>query len=174
MAVKSIIKFPDPILRKVSENVNSFDSELHKLIEDMLDTMYEVHGIGLAAPQIGVLKRVIVADIEQLEGKRNPVILINGVIMKREGLVEFEEGCLSVPGIREVVKRSERIKVHGFNEKGEKIAIEADGMLSIVLQHELDHLDGLLFIDRLPRGKRELIKKMIMENREALLEKLGR
>lgn len=169
--VRKVLTFPDPSLRQASEEVKEFNDNLKKLVDDMLDTMYEYNGIGLAAPQIGVHKRVIIIDVGQIDGERNPMVIVNGKIVHREGKIEFEEGCLSVPGIREVVKRNLKVKLKGRNLKGEEIEIEGEGLLAVALQHELDHLDGILFIDRLPRTKREAIKKMLTENRMVLEQK---
>ena len=124
--------------------------------------MYEAHGIGLAAPQVGYSIRVIVFDIEHPEGEKNPQVLINPVILEAEGEEVMEEGCLSVPGIRAEVKRKAKVLVKGYNLDEKEVIIEADGLLARVIQHEVDHLDGILFFDRISRIRREMIKKKLL------------
>ena len=161
MAVLNIRTIPDKILRLKAKEVENINGEIAKLAKDMLDTMYEAPGIGLAAPQVGESLRLIVFDIWHTEEKPDPHILINPVITAKEGEELGEEGCLSVPGIRAEVKRSFAVEVKGYDLSEKEIVFQADGLLARVIQHEIDHLDGILFIDRLSRIKRELIKKRI-------------
>lgn len=162
MAILQILKYPNPMLKKKSLPVNDFNQSLETLFSDMAETMYQAPGIGLAGPQVGVLLRVIVVDIgRDPQNKDEPSKLYkiaNPVIKERSGEIACEEGCLSVPGIREYVKRSEFIVVEGYDEFGNPLIIEANGLLAVCIQHEIDHLDGKLFIDRLSRLKRQLVK----------------
>ena len=164
MAILEIVKYPDPRLKKVSTPVTKIDTRIKTLLADMAETMYAAPGIGLAAPQVGVNERVIVLDLgsdEEEDGTPIPARLykiVNPEIVSAEGETEYEEGCLSIPSIKDVVTRSEKIVVRGLNEHSEPIEIAADGLLAICLQHEIDHLDGILFIDRLSAIKRNLIK----------------
>ena len=145
MALRIIRTYKDEILRKKSRKVDVVNNRIKILIEDMLDTMYEADGVGLAAPQIGILKRVIVVDISDGAG---PMALINPEILYNEGITIEEEGCLSVPGEIGSVKRPQKIKIKALNAKGEKIEIEAEDLLARALCHEIDHLDGILFTDK--------------------------
>ena len=162
MAIRPILTAPDPRLKAVSAEVEKVDAEIRKLAADMADSMYEADGIGLAAVQIGVAKRVIVMDLDQKDGKRNPRIFINPKILwTSEETAVFEEGCLSVPEIWDDVERPAKIKAEYLDRDGKKQILEADGLLATCLQHEMDHLDGVLFIDHLSRLKRGMaIKKL--------------
>jgi len=162
MTVRPIITAPDPRLQAVSIDVEKVDAEIRKLIDDMAESMYEADGIGLAAVQIGVAKRVIVIDLDQKEGKKNPRAFINPKITwASDEMAVFEEGCLSVPEIWDDVERPARIKAEYLDRDGKKQLLEADGMLATCLQHEMDHLNGVLFIDHLSRLKRSMaIKKL--------------
>lgn len=152
MSLKEIITYPDPILRKKSEHVEEVDEGIKQLIEDMTETMNASRGIGLAAIQTGILKRVIVVNVgEEL------ITMINPEILEDEGETRMEEGCLCLPGVMVEVKRSERIKVRGLNEKGEEIVVNAEGLLARALQHEVDHINGVLIIDKVSKIKRELL-----------------
>ncbi len=164
MGVLDIKTIPDKVLRVKAKEVENINGEIAKLAKDMLDTMYEAPGIGLAAPQVGRSLRLIVFDIWHTEEKPNPHILINPVITAKEGEELGEEGCLSVPGIRAEVKRSFAVEVKGYDLNEREVVLQADGLLARVIQHEIDHLDGILFIDRLSKIKRELIKKRIKRN----------
>ncbi len=164
MGVLDIKTIPDKVLRVKAKEVENINGEIAKLAKDMLDTMYEAPGIGLAAPQVGRSLRLIVFDIWHTEEKPNPHILINPVITAKEGEELGEEGCLSVPGIRAEVKRSFAVEVKGYDLNEREVVLQADGLLARVIQHEIDHLDGILFIDRLSKIKRELIKKRIRRN----------
>ena len=162
MAARPILTAPDPRLKAVSAPVEKVDAEIRKLAADMADSMYAADGIGLAAVQIGVAKRVIVIDLHQKEGKQNPRTFINPKILwASDEMATFEEGCLSVPEIWDDVERPARIKAEYLDLDGKRIELEADGMLATCLQHEMDHLEGVLFIDHLSRLKRSMaIKKL--------------
>jgi len=159
---KPILTAPDPRLKAVSTPVGKVDSAIRALVDDMTESMYAADGIGLAAVQIGVPKRVIVIDLDQKDGKRNPRVFINPVILwASEEKAVFEEGCLSVPEIWDDVERPARIKAEYLDRDGKKQILEADGLLATCLQHEMDHLEGVLFIDHLSRLKRSMaIKKL--------------
>ena len=162
MTVRPILTAPDPRLQAVSMDVETVDSGIRTLIDDMADSMYAAEGIGLAAVQIGVAKRVIVIDLDQKEGTRNPRAFINPKITwASEDMAVFEEGCLSVPEIWDDVERPARIKCEYLDPDGKLQMLEADGMLATCLQHEMDHLNGVLFIDHLSRLKKSMaIKKL--------------
>ncbi|HTT96891.1 MAG TPA: peptide deformylase [Rhizomicrobium sp.] len=164
MTIRPILTAPDPRLKAVSTNVEKVDDEVRKLIEDMTDSMYEADGIGLAAVQIGVPKRVIVIDLDQKEGKKNPRAFINPKILwASEEMASFEEGCLSVPEIWDDVERPARIKAEYLDRDGNMQVLEADGMLATCLQHEMDHLEGILFIDHLSKLKRSMVLKKLQK-----------
>ena len=163
-----ILHFPDPRLRNVAAPVEAVDDAVRALADDMLETMYSARGIGLAAVQVGIARRVIVADVSP---ERNaPLALINPrVAESRDEEAEFEEGCLSVPGVYEAVSRPARVRVEGWDREGKPMSIEAEGTLAACLQHEIDHLDGRLFVDYLSRLKQHRIRKRaIKQQREAL------
>jgi peptide deformylase len=162
MTVRPILTAPDPRLKAVSKDVETVDSAIRALIDDMTDSMYAADGIGLAAVQIGVPKRVLVIDLDQKEGRKNPVAYINPKILwASEEMATFEEGCLSVPEIWDDVERPARIKAEYLDRDGNSRVLEADGLLATCLQHEMDHLNGVLFIDHLSRLKRGMaIKKL--------------
>ena len=143
MAIYNILKEGDPALREKSKLVSKITPNIIKLIKNMLDTMYDAEGVGLAAPQIGVLKRVIVIDVGD-----GPIVLVNPEIIEGQGEVTETEGCLSCPGLVGDVKRDKIVKVKGLNEKGEEVVIQGEDLLAIALQHEIDHLEGILFIDK--------------------------
>ncbi len=164
MSLLDIVIYPDPILREKCEPVEEITDEIRQLIDDMTQTMYEAPGIGLAASQVGSRHRVIIVDVgddEESGRKARLYQIINPEIVEESGSVESEEGCLSIPDIRESVKRSKSILVKGLSPEGKEMSIEADGLLSICLQHEIDHLNGVLFIDRISRLRRELIKSRL-------------
>ncbi|NLF24538.1 MAG: peptide deformylase [Deltaproteobacteria bacterium] len=156
MALLKILKYPDPLLQQACEPVSEINTEIRNLVEDMLETMYAGNGVGLAAPQVGVLKRLLVLDVSP-QGNQ-PMEFINPVITWQSGSAVGEEGCLSLPDYREVITRSERVRVSAQNRNGEHFEIEADALLSRCLQHEIDHLDGVLCIDRISRIKRQLFR----------------
>lgn len=162
MAVLKILRYPDPKLRNRSVPVEKVDGAIEKLLDDMAETMYDAPGIGLAAPQVGVNLRVCIIDVSPRDENSPGLIeLINPVILLAEGEQIEEEGCLSIPGFISDVKRKAKVKVQAIDRKGESLEIEGAGLLARALQHEIDHLDGVLFIDRLGKLKRELLKKKI-------------
>ncbi len=169
MALLEIKKYPEKVLSEKAEPVEVFDSGLQQLIDDMIETMYAAPGIGLAANQVGVLKQVMVIDISSRDEKIPLVVLVNPEITSSEGEIEAEEGCLSVPGYLTVLKRAEKVKVKGFDRDGKPVEVESEGLLSRVLQHEIDHLNGILLIERIGRLKKELFKKRFA--REKILNK---
>ena len=153
--IRDIRLYGDPVLREKCAPVEHFDLELRRLIEDLQETMYEADGIGLAAPQIGVPARVFVYDIRDSEVE--PGALVNPQIVDSEGIVKEEEGCLSIPGLAEIVERNEAILVRGLDAEGDPVEFRAEGLLSRCLQHENDHLDGVLFLDRVSPLKRKML-----------------
>jgi peptide deformylase len=157
MAILTILHFPDPRLRNKAEPVAIIDESVEQLVNDMLETMYAAPGIGLAAIQVNIPKRVIVVDVS--EERNEPVCVVNPEIRGHRGTVETEEGCLSVPGIYESVRRSEWIEISGQSPSGDAFTLEADGLLAVCIQHEVDHLDGKLFVDYLSELKRQRIRK---------------
>jgi peptide deformylase len=159
MAILNILHFPDPRLRERSTEVAAVDDRIRTLIDDMLETMYEAPGIGLAAPQVNVRKRVIVVDVS--EDRSAPLSLINPVIRSHDGTTEYEEGCLSVPGYSDKITRAESIVVDALDRNGTPIEISCDGLLAICIQHEIDHLNGKLFVDYLSSLKRQRIRKRL-------------
>jgi peptide deformylase len=162
MTIRPILTAPDPRLQAISTDVEAVDADIRKLVDDMADSMYAAEGIGLAAVQIGVAKRVIVIDLDQKEGQKNPRAFINPKLLwASEELAVFEEGCLSVPEIWDDVERPARIKAEYLDRDGNKQLLEADGLLATCLQHEMDHLNGVLFIDHLSRLKRSMVIKKL-------------
>ena len=159
MAILDILHYPDPRLRLVAEPVQTVDSSIHRLLDDMLETMYAAPGIGLAATQVNEQKRILVADVST--DQDSPLFLINPEIMVLEGEEEMEEGCLSVPDIHELVTRAEKISLRALNRNGEAIEMDAEGLLAVCIQHEIDHLDGKLFVDYLSILKRNRIRKKL-------------
>ncbi len=159
MAILDILHFPDPRLRERARPVDSVDEGIRSLVDDMFETMYAAPGIGLAATQVNVHRRVLVIDIS--EDKSEPRVFINPEILEREGVEEMDEGCLSVPGIYERVQRAERIRVRALDRDGRPFELEADGLLAVCIQHEIDHLDGKLFVDYLSQLKRQRIRKKL-------------
>ena len=160
MAVRKILKFPDPILKETALVVRNIDSQVDELVSDMLETMYAAPGVGLAAPQLGVSERIIVLDVGEEKGK-NIIKLVNPVIAEKEGSITWEEGCLSVVDFTENVERANRILVKGWTTDEKEIQIEAEAFLAVALQHEIDHLDGKLFIDRISRLKRDIYRRRV-------------
>ena len=160
MAKKQIITIPNPLLRKISEPVTSVNNEEKKLMDDMLETMYAAPGIGLAAVQVGVLKRIIVIDLSKDGEKKTPLFIVNPQItFKSDDLISYEEGCLSIPNQFAEIKRPSSCKVNFLDYNGKKKEISADGLLATCIQHEVDHLNGILFIDHLSKLKKDLILK---------------
>jgi peptide deformylase len=164
MAILEILKYPDDFLRCPTRPVDTITDAIQELIENLANTMYQAPGVGLAANQAGIENRIMVFDHEADAQKRNYQVLINPEIKISQGeFISENEGCLSVPDLRSDVKRSEIVVVEGLDRFGNKIKIETDGILSVILQHEIDHLNGILFIDRISALKRQLYKKKIMK-----------
>ena len=168
MSVKKIVTIPDPILKKKSLLIKNVDSSVKKLMDDMLETMYAAPGIGLAAVQVGVLKRVVVIDLSKKEEKKTPLFFVNPeIISTSEEQVSYEEGCLSIPNQFAEIKRPNRCHVKYLDYNGKKKDLKADGLLATCIQHEIDHLNGILFIDYLSKLKKDLIlKKVIKQKKE--------
>jgi len=164
MSLLNILEFPDPRLRTKATPVESVDDELRTLIDDMLETMYAAPGIGLAATQVDVHKRLLVLDIS--DSKDEPYCFINPEIVERNGVTFGEEGCLSVPGVTESVERAEDICVRALDRDGEKFEMRVEGLMAICIQHEIDHLEGKLFVDYLSPLKRQRIKKKAVKVRK--------
>ncbi len=191
MGVLEILKYPDPFLKTLAAPVESVDDSIRMLIDDMFETMYRYRGIGLAAVQVGVDKRIIVIDVPEIdldedldaapvtsfdepdesdepaERTRFVLSLVNPEIVESEGKLVYEEGCLSVPGVNADVQRAAHVKVVALDRDGSRVEMEAEGLLAIAIQHEIDHLDGILFIDRLSRLKREFVKRRLKKQIEA-------
>jgi peptide deformylase len=157
--------YGDKVLRRKADPVAEITSEIKDFLEDLTLTMYETDGVGLAAPQVGVSKRIFVVDAFWFKegGKKNPVILINPEFTEFEGMAEAEEGCLSLPDIYEKVTRASKVKIRGLNPAGEMVSYEADGLFARALQHEYDHLDGILFVDKISKLKKIVLKKKLKE-----------
>ena len=155
--ILEILKYPDKRLRTVAKPVENVNSEIKKQVKDMFETMYDASGIGLAATQVNFHQRLIVVDVS--EECNEPICLINPEIIEKNGEIEWEEGCLSVPNYYESVKRANEIKVSALNELGQSIEIEASEMLAVCIQHEMDHLNGILFVDHLSKLKQKRLKK---------------
>ncbi len=163
MAKLEILEFPDPRLRTKAQPVEAVDDALRSLVDDMFETMYAAPGIGLAATQVDVHKRLLVVDVSP--DKSEPHALINPEIVEKDGEAVTEEGCLSVPGYYEEVVRAEHIRVRFLNRDGEQTEMEAEGLLAVCIQHEIDHLDGKLFVDYLSEAKRQRIRKRLQKER---------
>jgi peptide deformylase len=159
--IHEVVKWPDPVLAKPGAPVTVFDANLKKLVEEMFESMYAAQGIGLAAPQISISQRLTVIDVSFKKNAEEKLVLINPEIIDRRGSQLEEEGCLSLPEIREKVKRSEWVKVRAQDVNGDWFEAEGEELLARAMQHEIDHLDGILFIDRLSRLKRDLIIRKI-------------
>ncbi len=159
--IHAVVKWPEPVLSKPGEKVTVFDAKLKKLVEEMFDSMYAAQGIGLAAPQISISQRITVIDVGFKKNPEDKIVLINPEITEREGKQVEEEGCLSLPDIREKVSRAAKVKVRAQDVTGRWFEMEGEDLLSRAMQHEIDHLDGVLFIDRLSRLKRDLVIRKI-------------
>ncbi|NVN98130.1 MAG: peptide deformylase [Geobacteraceae bacterium] len=164
--IRTILTYPDPELKKKSAPVTVINDSLRQLVEDMAETMYDAPGIGLAAPQIGVLQRVIVIDIAGGDEPPELIAAINPVIVHAEGETFEEEGCLSVPKYAANVRRHGKIVVKGLNPDGEEMTWKAEGLLAIAFQHEIDHLDGILFIDQISQLKRDIFRRKYRKSQE--------
>jgi peptide deformylase len=165
--VYPIVKFPDPILQRPSEAVTVFDDDLRRLVDDMFESMYVAHGIGLAAPQIGVPKRITVIDLSFQKTPADKIALINPEVVTKEGKIFEEEGCLSLPDIREKVARAANVKIRAQDLEGNWFEREADDLLARAFQHEIDHLDGILFIFRISALKRDFVLRKIRKLQRA-------
>lgn len=172
MAVLEILHFPDPRLRNKAAPVDTVDDEIRCMVDDMLETMYAAPGIGLAATQVNIHKQIIVLDIS--EDQSAPLCLINPEIIASEGTEETEEGCLSVPGVYEPVSRAERITVRALDRDGQTSKFDAESLLGVCIQHEMDHLQGKLFVDYLSPLKRQRIRKKLEKQKKADSEDAGR
>ena len=169
MALLEILHFPDPRLRNIAQPVQTVDDGIRQLLDDMLDTMYAAPGIGLAATQLNIDKRVVVIDVS--EEKDQPLCLINPEILELEGVEEMEEGCLSVPGVYEMVQRADQVRLRALDRNGQSFEMQAGGLVAVCIQHEIDHLDGKLFVDYLSQLKRTRIrKKLEKEQRQTASE----
>lgn len=181
MAARKIRIWPDPVLKQVAKSVSRFDENLKMFVDEMFETMYKEHGVGLAANQVGVPERIFVIDLDpngQAEddaeaksdlaatGFTGPMVLINPEIVAAEGDIRWEEGCLSVPGVSEMVKRKERVRVKALDITGKEFTLEASGLFAIAIQHETDHLNGRVFVEYLSKLKRDVIRRK-MERRKA-------
>jgi peptide deformylase len=164
MALLPILEFPDPRLRTRAQPVEQVDAGLRKLIDDMFETMYAAPGIGLAATQVNVHKRLMVIDVS--ESRDDPRVFVNPEILERQGVEETEEGCLSVPGVYDTVTRADRIRVRALDRDGKQFEMDANGLLAVCIQHEMDHLDGKLFVDYLSELKRTRIRKKLDKDRK--------
>ena len=163
MAKLKILEFPDPRLRTKATPVEVVDDELRTFIGDMFETMYGAPGIGLAATQVDIHKRLLIADVST--DKDDPHVLINPEILEKDGVIVTDEGCLSVPGFYEEVERAEHIKVRFLDREGAAVELDTQGLLAVCIQHEVDHLDGKLFVDYLSEAKRQRIRKKLLKER---------
>lgn len=176
MALREVLQFPDPRLRQKSEPVGAVTDEIRALAHDMLDVMYDEPGIGLAAPQVGKRIRLIVIDTQWSEedAERDPLVLVNPEVTEHSGSLTWNEGCLSVPDFQADVERSERVHLSAHDLDGRPVEIDAEGIQAVCFQHEIDHLDGILFIDRISRLKREMyVRKRKKQLRQEELEATG-
>jgi peptide deformylase len=165
MAILEILHYPDPRLRNQAIPVEKVDNDIRELVKNMFETMYQAPGIGLASIQVNVPKRVIVVDVS--EDHDQPICFINPQIIEADGEETMDEGCLSVPGFYETVQRAEKIRVRALNEHGETFEMDADGLLAVCIQHEIDHLDGKLFVDYISPLKRNRIRKKLEKSAKA-------
>ena len=165
MAVLEILKYPHPLLKRPSEKVDRINEGTRKLIQDMTETMYHSDGIGLAACQIGIPRRIIVLDVSPIDPQQNLFAMINPEVIFEEGEIDHEEGCLSVPDCFEKVKRRERIRVKGISANGKEIEVFGEGILAFALQHEIDHLNGVLILDRVSRLKRDIYRSKLKKEK---------
>jgi peptide deformylase len=165
MAVLEILKYPHPLLKKRCKEVERVDAEVRKLIQNMTETMYAVNGIGLAACQVGVPRRIIVLDVSPLDSEQSLFAMINPEVILEEGEIDYEEGCLSVPDCLEKIKRREKIRIRGTSPEGKEMEVEGEGILAIALQHEIDHINGVLILDRVSRLKREIYRNKLRKEK---------
>ena len=167
MTILHILHFPDDRLRTIAKPVAEVTNKHRALINDMLETMYDAPGIGLAATQVNVHERILVIDIS--EEKNQPIVLINPEILEKEGDQEYDEGCLSVPGIYETLHRAEKVRVKALNKEGESFEMTAEGLLAVCIQHEMDHLQGKLFVDYLSQLKKQRIRKKLEKQQRSAM-----
>ena len=167
MAILNILHFPDDRLRTIAKPVETVTDKHRTLISNMLETMYDAPGIGLAATQINVHEQILVIDIS--EEKNKPIVLINPEILEKEGDQEYDEGCLSVPGIYETLHRAEKVRIKALNKEGESFEMNAEGLLAICIQHEMDHLQGKLFVDYLSQLKKQRIRKKLEKQQRSAM-----
>jgi peptide deformylase len=167
MAIQEILKFPHPVLKEKARKILKIDDSIRKLVKDMAETMYAAPGIGLAANQVGHPLRLVVLDVTRTDESHNFMVLINPEIVSTEGECTWDEGCLSLPEFNEKIKRKEKVVVRCLNLEGKAVEIEGADLLAIALQHEIDHLDGVLIFDRVSRLKRELFKRKLRKEKEA-------
>jgi len=167
MTLRKILHFPNPKLRHIAKSIDHVDTEIKRLVDDMFETMYEDNGIGLAATQLGIDLRVFVVDVNM--DRKQQLTFINPIITEKSGEQKCPEGCLSLPGIYAEVKRADKIKIEALNRDGKPFTMQADGLLSACIQHELDHLDGKLFIDYLSSLRKQLITKKLKKLRKRTL-----
>jgi peptide deformylase len=167
MAIREILVYPDPRLREVAQPVTQVDEEIRTLVEDMAETMYAAPGVGLAATQIGVARRVFVIDIASEDEPSNLLVFINPELFDLDGVQTYREGCLSFPGVAEDIKRAARVRVRALDRDGNPFELEAEGLLAVAVQHENDHLDGELMIDRVSPLRRRLMGRRLARARES-------
>jgi peptide deformylase len=165
MAIQEILKYPNPLLKKRSEEVDLIDEGIKRLVQDMIETMYHAGGVGLAAPQVGISRRVIVVDVSPIDPQQSLFAMINPEIVSEEGEVDHEEGCLSVPDCLEKVKRKEKVRVRGTSPDGREVEIYGEGILAFALQHELDHLNGMLILDRVSPLKKDIYRRKVKKEK---------
>jgi peptide deformylase len=165
--IREIMKYPEPVLARKAKPVTEFDAALETLVGDMFESMYAAEGIGLAGPQVAVSQRVVVIDLSFQKDAAQKIVLINPEIVYSEGKLREEEGCLSLPDIRAKVDRAAKVRLRAQNVKGEPIELEGEDLLSRAFQHEIDHLDGILFLDRISRLKRDLLLRRIKKLQQA-------
>ena len=166
MAVLEILTYPHPLLKKPCYEVETIDEETRDFIKDMIETMYSANGIGLAASQVGVSKKIIVLDVSPIDPQHDLIAVINPEIVACEGEIDHEEGCLSVPDCFEKVRRKEKVQVRGMAPDGKKIEMNAEGIMAITMQHEIDHLNGVLILDKISGLKRDLYRRQLRKKKE--------
>ena len=173
MALREILEYPDPRLREVGEPVAAVTPEIQALVDDMAETMYDAPGCGLAATQLGIKLRIFVVDCAEEDQPSDLKVFINPEIIEKDGVVVWTEGCLSFPGAREEIKRAEKVKVRALGRDGKPFELEADGLLAVAIQHETDHLNGVLMIDKLNALKRRMMGRKMAQARKEGLSSLG-
>jgi len=166
MTVLEILKYPHPLLKKRSQEIEKIDENIRQLIQDMTETMYDSNGVGLAACQVGVGKRIIVLDVSPMDPEQDLFALINPEIVAEEEEIDHEEGCLSVPDCQEIIKRKQKVRIRGMSSEGKEVELEAQGILAIALQHEVDHLNGVLILDRMSGLKREIYRNKLRKKKQ--------